>query len=171
MTSTAERLRQRNRKTIWLKEKRDAQGNTVVVRADEGEGLPFVISRVRGTQIGQEAMQALLSEDEYVRFANWYARQGSEALDQARARTAKVGDAKPFDDALPPSEDYNAHMLALSKVMQRAVLREGMADPTYAETAGTLGLYEGPLHEAIRTFGRELVSSEPDSSSGNSVPP
>jgi len=171
MASTAELLRQRNRKTIWLKEEVDEKGEVQAVPCAEGEGLPFVIVRVRGSQIGDQAMQALLSEDEFVRYANWYAKKGADALAAAQAENAKAGEDMPFDDSLPPSEDYTAHMLALSKVMHRAVLREGMLDPSYAEMAGALGLYEEPLLLAIRTFGREVVGGSSDSSSAPYAPP
>jgi len=170
-TTTAQFFKNRNLKTIWLKEQLDAQGEVEVVQAAEGEGQRFVIKRVRGSQIGHEAMLALAGEDEYVRWANWYANQGSKALGSAQQQKAKVDDPKPFDDALPVSEDFNAHMLALNKVMRRAVLREGMSDPEYGEVGSALGLYEEPVYTAIRLFGRELADASSDSSSASSAPP
>jgi len=170
-STTAQFFKSRNLKTIWLKEQLDAHGEVEVVQAAEGEGVAFVIKRVRGSQIGDQAMQALLGEDEFVRYANWYAKQGSDALAAAQAEKAQAGEGAPFDDSLPPSEDFTAHMLALNKVMRRAVLREGMSDPEYVEVGSALGLYEEPIYNAIRLFGREVAGASPDSSSASSAPP
>jgi len=162
-STTAQFFKQRNRKTVYLKETLDPEGNVIAVPCEPGDegAQAFEIARVNGDQIGRESMQALLGDDEYVRFANWYTGQSAIDLAKAKADTVKPSDPIPWSDAPPEkSEAYNAHMLALTKVMRHAVLRSGMKEPRYAEVGDDLGPFERPLHDAIRTFGRTLVTTE-----------
>jgi hypothetical protein len=165
-SATAQFFKQRNSKTIYLKEVLDSEGNVIAIPCaeDDAEAQGFEIRRVNGDQVGRESMQALLGEDEYVRFANWYTGQSSADLASARASKAKMDDPKPWSDTPPEtSETYTAHMLALSKVMRRSVLRAGMKKPSYAEAGEDLGPFEDAVHVAIRTFGRTLVTTDPKS--------
>ena len=168
-TTTGALLKQRNNRTIHLREVQLEDGSVVVQECeakDEG-AFAFRIAKINGTHIGREAVQALVGEDDYVRFANWYASEGSEAHRQARATKAKAGDAAPFDDSMQADESYQLHMQAVLKVMRRAVLRAGLRDPSYSEVADDLGLFEEAVYQAIWTFGRELVTSDAKSSSAS----
>ncbi|GGR16802.1 hypothetical protein [Deinococcus ruber] len=162
-TTTAALLRARNNKFVYLREVQREDGNIVAEtceKDDEG-AVGFRIARVNGNQIGAQAMQALVGDDQYVQFSNWYAAQGVEEQRKAKAMNAKSGEGQPFDDKMEPSETYTAHMLALLKVRRRAVLREGMRDPSYREVADDLGLFEDVLYDAIWNFGREVVTRDP----------
>ena len=165
-TTTGQFFKQRNRKIIYLKEILDEQGNVIAMPCEQTDedAQGFEIGRVNGDQVGRESMQALLGEDEYVRFANWYTSQSSADLASARASNVKIDDPKPWSDTPPEtSVTYTAHMLALSRVMRRSVLRAGMKKPSYAEAGEDLGPFEDALHTAIRTFGRTLVTTDPKS--------
>jgi hypothetical protein len=166
-TTTAALLKQRNNRTLHFREVQLEDGSIVAQECEAGDegAFAFRIAKTNGNQVGREAVQALVGEDDYVRFANWYAAEGGEAHRQARSIKAKVGDPTPFDDSMQTDETYQLHMQAVLKVMRRAVLRAGMRDPSYQEVGSDLGLFEEAVYQAIWTFGRELVTSDPKSSS------
>ena|GEM_PF-4419214 len=165
MNPTLEALKNRNQKTIWLLEHPDRtpEGRPRITTHElevEG-GLPFVIRRVKVPELQFEALRAVFSRSELVRWAARYAKAGQDAL------------AEADDDHTPSFEDdglRDEQLDALAnKVSVRAILQSGLIDPPYSDAQAyiTDTAYEDALAQAIASYSGSV--HDPKVLSGSSV--
>lgn len=176
--TTAERLRRRNLRDLWLIEE---NGQVHEVPPGTLDADHFVLARIEARDIRANLLFAALGRDGYVEYATWYQAQAQQALATAQAHTRKPNDPEPFDDTPPDDSRWRAHSIALEQAAEDAILELGLVEPRYEEVADALGPYRAHLVRALVHWTRppppDAADRAPEaggpgnSPSGSSAPP
>lgn len=152
--NTAQFLKSRSTKTVWLKEEKDPSGKLVVNEYPEEVqgGVPFKIRRIMLDDVGRWALDVAFRMP-IVQSALEHAKAASDDL--SRELAGEIPSERPDPNA--DDVDYQSIPSIKHMVVQEAYLIEGMVEPAYDEVRDDLGPYKSALAFAIYTFSERVI--------------
>lgn len=153
-SSVAERLRNRNQRTIYghIETGETTNDPPAGDAPDRNEWLPFVIRRINPDEVTRDGWMLAYAAHEMEKYAEQRLGEANEARTQFESTRPPARKGKPhYQPPALPTEALSEQLLR-REGEKLAILQAGLVDPEFKDVQGALGPLEGPLVDAIVNF-------------------